>query len=144
MACRPRRKRSPVDGAGRLTRRRSRARWRRRRRPEVELAPTFPIATAPAATIAPANNVAPTIAPAAAAAGVVVPNLYGQTIGGAMSAILPLGLRITQDQPRCSSSIPLNAVAAQDPPAGTTVAPGTAIRVSLSRGTLMCPAADQP
>ena len=73
---------------------------------------------------------------------VVVPNLYGQTIGGAMSAILPLGLRITQDQP-LYSSVPLNAVAAQDPPQGP-LSPGTAIRVSLSRGPSTFPAADQP
>ena len=111
----------------------------------MALAPTFPIATEPAATVAPAGDVAPTIAPAAGAtAGVVVPNLYGQTIGGAMSALLPLGLRITQDQPRCSTSIPMNAVAAQDPPAGASVPPGTAVRVSLSRGALMCQVTNQP
>jgi serine/threonine-protein kinase len=113
--------------------------------PVIALAPTFPIATEAVATIAPAGDVAPTIAPAgAASSGVAVPNLYGQSIGGAMSALLPLGLRMTQDQPRCSSSIPMNAIAAQDPPAGTLVPPGTAIRVSLSRGPLMCPANDQP
>ncbi len=110
--------------------------------PEIALAPTFPIATE-VATIAPAVDVAPTIAPAAVA-GVVVPNLYGQSIGGAMSALLPLGLRMTQDQPRCSRSIPMNAIAAQDPPAGTSVPAGTAIRVSLSRGTLGCPETDRP
>jgi serine/threonine-protein kinase len=110
--------------------------------PEIALAPTFPIATE-VATNAPAIDVAPTIAPAAVP-GVVVPNLYGQTIGGAMSALLPLGLRMTQDQPRCSSSIPMNAIAAQDPPAGTSVPAGTAIRVSLSRGTLGCPETSQP
>jgi beta-lactam-binding protein with PASTA domain len=30
--------------------------------------------------------------------------------------------------------VPLNAVVAQDPPPGSAVAPGTVVRVSLSRG----------
>ena len=39
-----------------------------------------------------------------------------------------------QDQPVYSDTVPLNAVVAQDPPPGTAVSPGAAIRVSLSRG----------
>jgi hypothetical protein len=82
----------------------------------------------------------PTIAPVAEAV-VVVPNLQGLTIGGSMGALLPLDLRLMPDQPVYSDSVPLNAVAAQDPPPGTRVAPGTAIRVSLSRGPSPFPAA---
>jgi eukaryotic-like serine/threonine-protein kinase len=82
----------------------------------------------------------PTIAPVAAAV-VVVPNLQGLTIGGSMGALLPMDLRLMQDQPVYSESVPLNAVVSQDPPPGTRVAPGTAIRVSLSRGPSPFPAA---
>ena len=85
----------------------------------------------------------PTIAPVAAAA-VVVPNLQGLTIGGSLGALLPLDLRLMQDQPVYSDTVPMNAVAAQDPPPGTRVAPGTAIRVSLSRGSSPFAAAGQP
>jgi serine/threonine-protein kinase len=77
--------------------------------------------------------IVPTIAPVADAV-VVVPNLQGLTIGGSMGALLPLDLILMQDQPVYSDTVPLNAVAAQDPPPGTRVAPGSAIRVSLSRG----------
>ncbi len=75
----------------------------------------------------------PTIAPVGEAA-VVVPNLQGLTIGGSMGVVLPLDLRLVPDQPVYSDTVPMNAVVAQDPPPGTRVAPGTAIRVSLSRG----------
>ena len=76
----------------------------------------------------------PTIAPVTAAM-VAVPNLQGMSIGGAMGALLPLDLRLVQDQPVYSDTVPLNAVVAQDPPPGTRVAPGADIRVSLSRGS---------
>jgi serine/threonine-protein kinase len=76
----------------------------------------------------------PTIAPVTAAM-VAVPNLQGMTIGGALGALLPLDLRLVQDQPVYSDTVPLNAVVAQDPPPGTRVAPGADIRVSLSRGS---------
>ena len=85
----------------------------------------------------------PTIAPVAEAV-VVVPNLQGLTIAGTMGALLPLDLRMMQDQPVYSDSVPLNAVAAQDPPPGTRVSPGATIRVSLSRGSSPFPAAGQP
>ena len=49
-----------------------------------------------------------------------------------------------QDQPVYSDTVPLNAVAAQDPPPGTRVAPGATIRVSLSRGSSPFLAAGQP
>ena len=81
----------------------------------------------------------PTIAPVAEAV-VVVPNLQGLTIGGSMGAVLPLDLRLVPDQPVFSDSVPLNAVAAQDPPPGTRVSPGATIRVSLSRGRSPFPA----
>jgi serine/threonine-protein kinase len=80
------------------------------------------------------GEIVPTIAPVTAAA-VAVPNLQGMTIGGAMGALLPLDLRLVQDQPVYSDTVPLNAVVAQDPPPGTRVAPGADIRVSLSRGS---------
>jgi hypothetical protein len=82
----------------------------------------------------------PTIAPVAEAV-VVVPNLQGLTIAGSMAAVLPLDLRLMPDQPVYSDTVPLNAVAAQDPPPGTRVAPGATIRVSLSRGSSPFPAA---
>jgi eukaryotic-like serine/threonine-protein kinase len=85
----------------------------------------------------------PTIAPVAEAM-VVVPNLQGLTIAGTMGALLPLDLHMMQDQPVYSDSVPLNAVAAQDPPPGTRVSPGASIRVSLSRGSSPFPAAGQP
>jgi beta-lactam-binding protein with PASTA domain len=75
---------------------------------------------------------------------VVVPNLQGLTIGGTMGALLPLDLRLMQDQPVYSDTVPLNAVAAQDPPPGTRVAPGATIRVSLSRGPPPFPASGSP
>jgi eukaryotic-like serine/threonine-protein kinase len=78
--------------------------------------------------------IVPTIAPVADAL-VVVPDLQGLTIGGSMGALLPLDLILMQDQPVYSDIVPLNAVAAQDPPPGTQVEPGTAVRVSLSRGS---------
>ena len=87
-----------------------------------------------------AGETVPTIAPVAEAV-VVVPNLQGLTIGGSMGALLPLDLRLVQDQPVYSDTVPLNAVAAQDPPPGTRVSPGATIRVSLSRGPSPFPAA---
>jgi len=81
-----------------------------------------------------AGQTVPTIAPVDEAV-VIIPNLQGLTIGGSMGALLPLDLILMQDQPVYSDSVPLNAVAAQDPPPGTQVAPGTAVRVSLSRGS---------
>jgi serine/threonine-protein kinase len=87
-----------------------------------------------------APRTAPTIAPAAdtttaqAQDSVTVPNLVGLTISGATQALGPLGLRIVPGQPMFTDSIPFNAVAAQDPPAGTVVSAGESIRVSLSRG----------
>jgi serine/threonine-protein kinase len=81
-----------------------------------------------------AGETVPTIAPVSEAV-VAVPNLQGMTIGGAMGALLPLDLRLVQDQPVYSDTVPLNAVVAQDPPPGTRVAPGADIRVSLSRGS---------
>jgi len=85
----------------------------------------------------------PTIAPVTAAA-VAVPNLLGLTIGGSMGAVLPLDLRLVPDQPVYSDTVPMNAVAAQDPPPVTRVAPGSAVRVSLSRGPSPFAAAGQP
>jgi eukaryotic-like serine/threonine-protein kinase len=85
----------------------------------------------------------PTIAPVDEAV-VVVPDLRGQTIGSSMGALLALDLRLTLDQPVYSDTIPLNAVAAQDPPPGTAVSHGATIRVSLSRGSSPFAAAGQP
>ena len=106
--------------------------------PEPEIVPAdqpLPDPPAPAG----AGETVPTIAPVAEAL-VVVPNIQGLTIGGSMGALLPLDLRLMQDQPVYSDSVPLNAVAAQDPPPGTRVAPGATIRVSLSRGPSPFPA----
>lgn len=81
----------------------------------------------------------PTIAPAGGAPttpdAVAVPNLVGLTISGATQALGPLGLRIVPTQPVFSDSIPLNAIAEQDPAPGTMIAPGERVRVSLSRGS---------
>jgi eukaryotic-like serine/threonine-protein kinase len=87
--------------------------------------------------------IVPTIAPATEAV-VLVPNLQGLTIGSSMGALLPLDLRLTLDQPVYSDTVPLNAVAAQDPPPGTAVSPGATIRVSLSRGSSPFLAPGQP
>jgi serine/threonine-protein kinase len=86
---------------------------------------------------------APTIAPTGAGT-IAVPNLHGLTIGGATGALLPQGLRIALDQTRYSDTIPLNAIVAQDPPPGARVAPGTVIRVTLSRGPSPFPDNDRP
>jgi serine/threonine-protein kinase len=86
-----------------------------------------------------AGEAVPTIAPVTEAV-VVVPNLQGLTIAGSMASVLPLDLRLMPDQPVYSDTVPLNAVAAQDPPPGTRVAPGSTIRVSLSRGSSPFPA----
>jgi hypothetical protein len=95
-------------------------------------APTIAVSqvtpTAPAA-IQPAPAVAPT-----ASFAISVPNVQGLTISGATQALLPLGLRITLDQTVFSDSVPLNAVAAQDPLPGSLAMRGDIIRVSLSRG----------
>jgi hypothetical protein len=86
----------------------------------------------------PANAVVPTIAPApdgtTEQASVAVPNLVGLTISGATQSLGPLGLRLVPGQPVFSESIPLNAIADQDPLPGTRVAEGESVRVSLSRG----------
>ena len=105
-------------------------------RPE-EIAPPIVPDAADAARAAPEEVVegpgAPTIAPADNAA-VVVPNLQGLTVAGTTEALLPLGLRVAQDQPVFTSSVPLNAVARQEPAPGSSVPPGTVVRISLSRG----------
>lgn len=85
----------------------------------------------------PETGAVPTIAPAGASAApdaVAVPNLVGLTISGATQALGPLELRIVPTQPVFSDSIPLNAIAEQDPAPGTTLSPGERVRVSLSRG----------
>ena len=86
---------------------------------------------------------APTIAPVEGAR-IAVPNLQGLTIAGATSALLPLGLRIAQAQPVYSPSVPLNAIASQDPLPGVPIAPGETVHVSLSRGPSPFPNDDQP
>jgi serine/threonine-protein kinase len=102
-----------------------------------EPTPTPIVAQEPAETLPPtpppAEIVAPTIAPAGQAS-VTVPNLQGLTIAETTRALLPLDLRIALNQPVFSDTIPMNSVAAQDPPPGTSVAPGGFVRVSLSRG----------
>jgi serine/threonine-protein kinase len=99
--------------------------------PEVTSAPE------PTATVAPApttvSEAAPTIAPLTEQT-IAVPSLQGQTMPDATRAVLPLGLRIAFDGTAFSDTVPMNAIIAQDPPAGTSVSPGTTIRVSLSRG----------
>jgi predicted Ser/Thr protein kinase len=92
------------------------------------------------ATVAPT----PTAVPTAPVNIVAVPNLHGLTIGGATSALLPLGLRIAQAQPVYSETVPLNAIAAQEPAAGVAIAPGELVRVSLSRGPSPFLEAGQP
>jgi serine/threonine-protein kinase len=90
-----------------------------------------PVETPP--TPPPTAVVAPTIAPAVQAS-VIVPDLQGLTIAETTRALLPLDLRIALNQPVFSDTIPMNSVAAQDPPPGTSVAPGGVVRVCLSRG----------
>jgi eukaryotic-like serine/threonine-protein kinase len=97
-----------------------------------ELAPTTALSEA-TATATVAAQAAPTIAPAVRAA-ISVPNVQGLTIASATQALLPLGLRIALGRPVFSDSIPLNAVAAQDPPPGAPATAGDVVRVSLSRG----------
>lgn len=104
-----------------------------RETPESEPTATVEPPTQSPATGASVIQAAPTIAPVAEAF-VPVPNLQGLTISGATSALLPLGLRIAQAQPVYSASVPLNAIAAQDPPPGVAVNPGETVHVTLSRG----------
>ena len=85
----------------------------------------------------------PTIAPVSEAV-VLVPNLQGMTIAGSMQALLPLDLRLVQDQPVYSDTVPLNAVVSQDPPPWAGVSPGATVRVSLSRGPSRFLDVDQP
>jgi serine/threonine-protein kinase len=111
-----------------------------------ELAPPIVAADEPLPEPPPtatAGAAVPTIAPVTSAV-VAVPNLQGLTIGGALGALLPLDLRLVQDQPVYSDTVPLNVIADQDPPPGTRVAPGAAIHVSLSRGPSPFLGAGQP
>ncbi|MGH2616509.1 MAG: protein kinase domain-containing protein [Thermomicrobiales bacterium] len=105
--------------------------------PQEEQAPIVAIPTIPA------ESAIPTIAPVTNTT-IAVPNLQGLTIAGATQALDPLGLRIALAQPVFSESVPLNAVAAQEPPVGSPVSSGAVIRVSLSRGPSPFPSDGQP
>jgi predicted Ser/Thr protein kinase len=99
----------------------------------TEAPPTIQLEPPPAPTIAPVEQQT-----------VVVPNLYGLTIPGSTQAVLSEGLSIALAQTEFSDTVPMNAVIAQDPPAGATVAPGTVVRVTLSRGPSPFRDADTP
>lgn len=104
----------------------------------IDLAPTEA-----APTIQPETQTVPTIAPVEQTT-VIVPNLYGQTIPGSTAAVLSQGLSIALAQTEFSDTVPMNAVLAQDPPAGAAVSPGTVVRVTLSRGPSPFRNADEP
>ena len=87
-------------------------------------------------------TIAPVVAAPATQAEIAVPNVVGLTFSGATQALGPLGLPLVPGQPVFSDSTPFNAVAEQDPPAGSLVDRGARIRVALSRGP--SPFADEP
>lgn len=95
----------------------------------TDMPPTATAAVQPAAATEPAPTIAPIVEQA-----ISVPNLQGQTMPDATRALLPLGLRLALEQTAFSDSVPMNAVISQNPPAGTAVAAGTIVRVTLSRG----------
>lgn len=99
--------------------------------PVIEIEPVAEATTSPTATTAPLP--APTIAPAGGQT-VAVPNLRGVNIATSTQTLLSQGLSVALGQTEFSDTIPMNAVVSQDPPAGSLVAPGTTVRVSLSRG----------
>ncbi|MDQ3226334.1 MAG: protein kinase [Chloroflexota bacterium] len=125
--------------------------------PAVEVAPTIALQETPSPiptqtpTAAPVlippetdnSQPPPTIAPVAAGA-VIVPELQGMTIAQANRALSERGLRIVPIQPVFSESVPMNGIAAQDPPAGTSASSGATISVSLSRGRSPFPDDGQP
>jgi predicted Ser/Thr protein kinase len=104
----------------------------------IDIAPTEAVPT-----IQQGQPPAPTIAPVEQQT-IVVPNLYGLTIPGSTQAVLSQGLSIALAQTEFSDTVPMNAVIAQDPPAGATVPPGTVVRVTLSRGPSPFRNADEP
>lgn len=116
--------------------------------PLVEvIAPTTAPEHTPAPVLIPPETndgqVVPTIAPVAED-GLTIPNVQGLTIADANRMLSERGLRFVPSQHVFSESVPLNAVAEQDPPAGTAASAGAAVYVSLSRGPSPFPDDGQP
>ncbi|MBA2520633.1 MAG: Stk1 family PASTA domain-containing Ser/Thr kinase [Chloroflexia bacterium] len=97
--------------------------------PTVAVAPAAATTTGPAATNAP-----PAIMPAAA---IAVPDFTGLTLTGATAAARAAGLQLSALEPVFSDSVPVDAVAEQDPPAASSVDQATTVYVMLSRGSAM-------
>jgi beta-lactam-binding protein with PASTA domain len=65
---------------------------------------------------------------------VTVPNVVGQTQGSAQAAITTAGLIVGVITQAYSATIPAGSVISQNPAAGTTVLPGTAVNLVVSKG----------
>jgi RHS repeat-associated protein len=65
---------------------------------------------------------------------VTVPEVTGQTKDNAQAALLAAGLVIGTITTNYSDTVPTNNIVSQDPPAGNSVAPGTAVKLVVSLG----------
>ena len=76
-------------------------------------------------------------APSPSAAQVAVPNLVGMTFDEAQAAAQAVGLDVARFAfaTPAASDQPVDTVLGQDPPAGTSVLPGSSINLTLSRGS---------
>lgn len=74
-----------------------------------------------------------------AAAGIAVPDVTGQTQADAGSAIAAAGLVVGSVTQASSETVPAGQVISQSPPAGASVAPGTAVNLILSSGPVVPP-----
>ncbi len=63
-----------------------------------------------------------------------VPDLRSRSLGEALTVLAPLNLGVRKDGSEFDSSVPVQAILRQDPPAGTVVREGKIVRVVLSQG----------
>ena len=65
---------------------------------------------------------------------VTVPNVIGQTQNGAAAVLQKSGLTVGTVTQQTSTSVPAGSVISQNPAAGTSVAPGSAVDLVVSSG----------
>lgn len=65
---------------------------------------------------------------------ITVPNVVGQTDSAAANTLQSVGLTVGQTTPQYSATVPAGAIISQNPAAGTTVAPGSAVDLVVSLG----------
>jgi serine/threonine protein kinase len=75
-----------------------------------------------------------TTSPSPSVATIAVPNLVGQTLEQANATATALGLKTVQSAFVTSTDFPANTVSAQNPPAGTAVAPDSTIQLTIVTG----------